>query len=100
MVTPRSAYQNRRKDWKNAGSESSINGAVPIATEFKLGNVSKDGLRIDMDAHGFLLRGQIDRVDQILNWKGNANAGMVPLDIDLGSEIPAKRLIIIRSKNK
>ena len=77
-------------------SESSINGAVPIATEFKLGNVSKDGLRIDMDAHGFLLRGQIDRVDQILNWKGNANAGMVPLDIDLGSEIPAKRLIIIR----
>ena len=77
-------------------SESSINGAAPIATEFKLGNVSKDGLKIDMDTHGFLLRGQIDRVDQILNWKGNANAGMVPLDIDLGSEIPAKRLIIIR----
>ena len=35
-------------------------------------------------------------VDQILNWKGQANAGLVPLDIDLGSEIPAKRLVIIR----
>ena len=77
-------------------SESSISGASPIATEFRIGKRSMDGLEIKVDGNGFLLRGQIDRVDQILNWKGQANAGLVPLDIDLGSEIPAKRLVIIR----
>jgi hypothetical protein len=79
-------------------SDFSLLDVAPIASEWEL--ISKEGrfVRIGLpeSSKSFLLRGRIDRVDQLLLEKESECDEIIPLDFETKSPPKSARLIILR----
>ena len=82
-------------------SDFALTNVAPIATEWEL--AGKDGRHVKIELpespdQSFLLRGRIDRVDQLVNFgkEESDTEEIVPLDFDLDNPPKSKRLIVLR----
>ena len=100
------------RDWLESGTPIPIGGRIgrmiqcdfdlsdvaPIASEWQLN--SDEGMHVSLgipeSETQLLLRGRIDRVDQLLVDGASETDEIVPLDIELGKSLNYNRLIIIR----
>ena len=75
-----------------------LSDVAPIATEWELHSNEGRSVRLGIpeSENTFLLRGRIDRVDQLLIDNDSDYDEVIPLDFDLENAPQAKRLIIIR----
>lgn len=75
-----------------------LSDVAPIATEWELHSNEGRSVRLGIpeSENTFLLRGRIDRVDQLLIDNDSDSDEVIPLDFDLEHAPQAKRLIIIR----
>ena len=82
-------------------SDFALTNVAPIATEWELSGEDGKHVRIELpesSEESFLLRGRIDRVDQLVNisTEESETQEIVPLDFDLENPPKSKRLIILR----
>ena len=77
-----------------------LSDVAPIASEWQLTSEEKPRVRLGLpESSSFLLRGIIDRVDQLLLEDNSLNSDaneVIPLDFDTKKPPTAKRLIILR----
>ena len=82
-------------------SDFALTNVAPIATEWELSGENGKHVSIELpesSEDSFLLRGRIDRVDQLVNIsvEESETQEIVPLDFDLDNPPKSKRLIILR----
>lgn len=82
-------------------SDFALTSVAPIATEWELSGEDGKHVRIELpesSEDSFLLRGRIDRVDQLVNisTEESETQEIVPLDFELDDPPKSKRLIILR----
>ena len=86
-------------------SDYEMSGCAPIASEWELSKHGKTYVEIILPSspelktkqRSFRLSGFIDRVDQlIIDYDYQEDAELVPLDIDIGDDIPTSKLVVIR----
>jgi len=82
-------------------SDLLLHDAAPIYSEWCVGldGVEPALLSLPEDGGYISFRGRVDRVDEVLGldqFKDVNSTGVIPLDLELNSDIKAKRLVIIR----
>ena len=82
-------------------SDLLLHDAAPIYSEWCVGldGVEPALLSLPEDGGYISFRGRVDRVDEVLGleqFKDESSTEIIPLDLDLNSDIKAKRLVIIR----
>ena len=82
-------------------SDFGLTNAAPIATEWELADKDVKHVKIELPESpedSFLLRGRIDRVDQLVNFGTEEYDAqeIIPLDFDLDNPPKSNRLIILR----
>ena len=105
---------NRWNEWLEEGNPISLGGRIgrmiesdfaltnvaPIATEWELNSPDGKHVRLGLPdtSDSFLIRGRIDRVDQLVNFDYDFSdvEEVIPLDFDLDNPPKSKRLIILR----
>ena len=81
-------------------SDFTLTNVAPIATEWELNSTEGRFVRLGLPelSESFLLRGRIDRVDQLINFEYDLSDAeeIIPLDFELKKPPKSKRLIILR----
>ena len=86
-------------------SDFELSDCAPLASEWKVGKNGKSSVTIELPASpeqkgetkDFRFTGFIDKVDEVIsNYELQNEAEIVPLDLDLGQNVPVSKLVIIR----
>lgn len=81
-------------------SDFALTNVAPIATEWELNSPDGKHVRLGLPdtSDSFLIRGRIDRVDQLVKFDYDFSdvEEVIPLDFDLDNPPKSKRLIILR----
>ena len=86
-------------------SDFELSDCAPLASEWEVGSNDKSYVTIDLpsspemnvESNSFRFTGFVDKVDSvIIDYEFAEEAGTIPLDLDIGQDVPVSKLVIIR----
>ena len=86
-------------------SDFSLVDCAPLASEWEINSKKQPYVIIDLPSsaeqkegvNSFKFTGFVDKIDSVIvDYEYDNNSETIPLDVDLGSEIPVSKLVIIR----